>query len=136
MMKKVDFAALAFFVIGPLFANAQTATQTGTPSTTTTTTTQTTTQTTPQTGAQDTTKTNTTTTTAPATPAETKTDVKVEELPEAIKKTLSSTNLKDWTPTEAYLIKEADGKEYYAINLKKETETGSVKLNKEGKPVK
>ena len=131
MMKKVNFAALAFFVIGPLYANAQTATQTGTPSTT-----QTTTQTTPQTGTQDTTKTNTATTTAPATPAETKTDVNIEELPEAVKKTLSSTNLKDWTPTEAYLIKETDGKEYYAINLKKETETGSIKLNKEGKPVK
>lgn len=126
-MKKVDFVALAFFVIGPLYASAQTATQTGTQSTT---------QTTTQTGAQGTTQTNTETTTAPAAKEEDKTTVNVEELPASIKKTLSGTNLKEWTPTEAYLIKEADGKEYYAINVKKGEETGSVKLDKEGKPVK
>ena len=131
MMKKVHFVALAFFVIGQLCANAQTATQTTTSGTAPATT-----ETMTQTGAQGTTQTNTATTAAPATAAETKTDVKVEELPEAVKKTLTGTNLKEWTPTEAYLIKEVNGKEYYAINVKKNEETGSIKLDKEGKPVK
>jgi len=129
-MKKVNYAALALFVMGPLFASAQTAPQTTTPAAD-----QSTTQTPSQVGTQGTAQTNTTTT-APATQTEDKTEVTIEELPEGVKKTLSGSTLKPWTPTEAYLIKTPDGKEYYAINLKKEEETGSVKLDKEGKPVK
>ena len=129
-MKKVSYAALALFVMGPLFASAQTAPQTSTPAAT-----ESTTQTPTQVGTPATTGT-TTTTTAPATQTEDKTLVTVEELPQGVKKTLSGATLKPWTPTEAYLVKTPDGKEYYAINLKKDEETGSVKLDKEGKPVK
>jgi len=124
-MKKVVFSAFAFVLISAATANAQTETKTETQSTTTQT--------------QGTTQSGTTAATPPATTTaaeETKTAVTVEELPEAVKTTLASATLKPWTPYEAYLIKETDGDEYYAINLKKDEQTGSVKLDKEGKPVK
>jgi len=128
-MKKIVVSAFSLFVLGAVSANAQTATQapatqTQTPATQT------------QTPAAGQSTTQSTTTTAPATQEEEKTAVTVEELPEAVKTTLASTTLKPWTPTEAYLVKGVDGKEYYAINLKKDDQTGSVKLDKEGKPVK
>lgn len=110
---------------------AQTGTQTQNPASTTQTGTQGNTQNT--TGAPSAGQTNTTA----ATPAgETKTAVTVAELPAAVKTTLASPTLNVWTAYEAYLVKDAGGKEYYAINLKKDTQTGSVKLDKEGKPVK
>ena len=121
-MKKIVVSAFSLFVLGVVSVNAQTATQTQTPGA-------------PAAG-QSTTQSTTTTTTAPATQEEEKTAVTVEELPAAVKTTLAGTTLKPWTPTEAYLIKGVDGKEYYAINLKKDEQTGSVKLDKEGKPVK
>lgn len=60
----------------------------------------------------------------------TKTAVKVDELPEAVKKTLASDAYKGWTASEAYLVK--GEKEYYEIILKKEAEVKTVKLNKDG----
>ncbi|MEO5911905.1 MAG: hypothetical protein ABIP95_13525 [Pelobium sp.] len=65
----------------------------------------------------------------------TKTPVKLEELPDAVKATLASPAYKDWTPTDAFWVKK-DGKEYYAINVKKQEEVGSVSINKDGTPVK
>ncbi|HEY1025928.1 MAG TPA: hypothetical protein VGE26_12230 [Sphingobacteriaceae bacterium] len=65
-----------------------------------------------------------------------RTPVKLEELPEPVKAALQSEPLKEWTPTAAFLVKEADGREYYQINIKKEEEEGSVKIDKDGKPVK
>ncbi len=64
----------------------------------------------------------------------TKTPVKLEELPDAVKTTLASESYKVWTPTEAWLVKDGSA-EYYLINVKKEQETGSIKLDKDGKPV-
>lgn len=61
--------------------------------------------------------------------------VSLEALPAAVKATLALPSLKAWTPTEAFLVKTADGKEFYAINVKKEDETGSIQIDKEGKPV-
>jgi hypothetical protein len=112
-MKKVVIAAFTLVTLGVVSANAQTE--------------QTPTQTAPAATqpAQA----------APATSTEDKTAVKLDELPEAVKATLASPSLKAWTVTEAFLVKTADGKEYYAINIKKEDEAGSVKLDKEGKPV-
>lgn len=137
-MKKVVLSAFAFAMFTAVSANAQTAPSTQTPAAAGTT--QTGTPGTAQTGAgaQGTTQTttSTTTTTTPAAGEENKTAVTVEELPAAVKTTLASPTLKVWTATEAYLVKGTDGKEYYAINLKKDTQTGSVKLDKEGKPVK
>jgi hypothetical protein len=116
-MKKVVIAAFALFTFSALSASAQTtapATQ-GAPAT----------QTAPPAQTQQ----------APAT-TDDKTVVKLEELPEAVKATLASPSLKAWTATEAFLVKNAEGKEYYAINVKKENESGSIQLDKDGKPVK
>ncbi|MDN3587248.1 hypothetical protein QWY86_11250 [Pedobacter aquatilis] len=64
----------------------------------------------------------------------TKTPVKLEELPEPVTTALKSDAYKGWTATEAWAVKEGT-KEYYLINVKKEAETGSVKIDKDGKPV-
>ncbi len=61
------------------------------------------------------------------------TPVKLEDLPEAVKTTLTSDTYKAWTPTEAFLVKE-NGNEYYQINVIKEEEKGSVKINADGTP--
>ncbi|MCY1528312.1 hypothetical protein D9M68_634130 [compost metagenome] len=63
-----------------------------------------------------------------------KTPIKLEELPEAIKTALKADPYKDWTPTAAFSVKEGD-KSYFQIDLKKEEETTSLKLDAEGKPV-
>ena len=63
-----------------------------------------------------------------------KTPVKLEELPEAVKTVLQSESYKDWTPTAAFAVKDGD-KSYFQIDLKKEAEVASLKLNAEGKPV-
>ena len=114
-MKKVVIAAFTLVTLGVVSANAQTE--------------QAPTQTAPA-----------ATQPAQAAPAtsdtEDKTAVKLEELPEAVKTTLASPSLKAWTATEAFLVKNAEGKEYYAINVKKDNESGSIQLDKDGKPVK
>ena len=63
-----------------------------------------------------------------------KTPVKLEELPEPITTALKSDTYKGWAATEAWSVKEGT-KEYYLINVKKEAETGSLKFDKDGKPV-
>ncbi|KQR72152.1 hypothetical protein [Pedobacter sp. Leaf176] len=63
-----------------------------------------------------------------------KTPVKLEELPEPVTTALKSDAYKGWTAAEAWSVKEGT-KEYYLINVKKEAETGSVKIDKDGKPV-
>jgi len=63
-----------------------------------------------------------------------KTPVKLEELPEPVTTALKSDAYKGWIATEAWSVKEGT-KEYYLINVKKEAETGSVKIDKDGKPV-
>jgi len=64
-----------------------------------------------------------------------KTPIKLEELPDAVKKALEADPYKAWTPTAAFHVKESATKEYYQIDVKKEQEAGSVKIDKEGKPV-
>ncbi|MCD8739219.1 hypothetical protein LT679_01280 [Mucilaginibacter roseus] len=75
------------------------------------------------------------TATAGATAQEVKTPVKVEELPEAIKTTLKSDAVKEYTAVDASLVK-AGTSEYYIINLKKGDDLRFVKLDKDGRPVK
>jgi hypothetical protein len=65
----------------------------------------------------------------------TKTPVELKDLPEAVQKTLQADTVKDWTPTAAFLVTNADKSEYYLINVKKGEETGSLKIDKEGKVV-
>jgi|SRR5688572_164869 hypothetical protein len=58
--------------------------------------------------------------------------IKPEELPEAVKTTLQSADYKGWAVSAAYHLKSAD---QYEVELKKGTETKTVKLDKEGKIV-
>ncbi len=74
-------------------------------------------------------------TTPDAAAAESKVAVKIDELPEAVKTTLKSDAVKEWTPVDASSVKGADG-EYYQINLKKGEESRFVRLDKDGRPVK
>lgn len=59
-----------------------------------------------------------------------RTPVKVEELPDPVKNILGSDAYKEWTPSEAFLVKGEH--EYYEITIKKEAEVKILKLNKEG----
>lgn len=63
-----------------------------------------------------------------------KTPIKLEELPDAVKATLQSAPYKDWAAVAAFHVKDGE-KEYFQIDVKKQEETASLKLNKEGKPV-
>ncbi len=65
----------------------------------------------------------------------TSTPVKVEELPAAVATTLKSDAVKEYTVTDAVLVKTAT-KEYYIINLKKGEDARFVRLDKDGRPVK
>jgi hypothetical protein len=60
-----------------------------------------------------------------------KTEIKAENLPEAVKKTLAGGDYKDWEISKAYVIKEV-----YEVELKKATETKTIKLDKDGKWIK
>ncbi|RYE28804.1 MAG: hypothetical protein EOP48_33140 [Sphingobacteriales bacterium] len=62
----------------------------------------------------------------------TKTPVEIKDLPEPVAKTLQSDPLKDWTPTSAFLVTNADKSSHYLINLKKEEETKTVQIDKDG----
>lgn len=61
-----------------------------------------------------------------------KTPVKIEELPDAVKATLSSDQYKDWTPTGAFKITEANKPAYYQVDVKKGEETTSLKIGADG----
>jgi Tfp pilus assembly major pilin PilA len=63
----------------------------------------------------------------------TKTPVELKDLPEAVTKTLQSDPVKAWTPTAAFLVTNADKTTYYQVDVKKEQETGSLKIDKDGK---
>lgn len=63
----------------------------------------------------------------------TKTPVELKDLPEAVQKTLQSEPVKAWTPTAAFLVTNADKSSYYQVDVKKEQETGSLKIDKDGK---
>ena len=63
----------------------------------------------------------------------TKTPVELKDLPEPVQKTLQSDPVKAWTPTAAFLVTNADKTSYYQVDVKKEQETGSLKIDKDGK---
>ena len=66
----------------------------------------------------------------------TKVPVELKDLPEPVKATLQTEPVKAWTPTAAFLVTAADKSTYYQIDIKKGEETASVRLDKDGKPVK
>ncbi|ETZ22545.1 MULTISPECIES: hypothetical protein [Pedobacter] len=63
----------------------------------------------------------------------TKAPVELKDLPEPVQKTLQSEPVKAWTPTAAFLVTNPDKSTYYQVDVKKETETGSLKIDKDGK---
>jgi hypothetical protein len=62
----------------------------------------------------------------------TKTPVKLEELPAPVTTTLKADAYKDWAPTAAFLVTNADKTSYYHIDVKKGTEVAFIKINKDG----
>ena len=62
----------------------------------------------------------------------TKTAVELKDLPEAVTKTLQSDPVKEWTATSAFLVTNSDKTSHYLINVKKEEETKTLKIDKDG----
>jgi len=58
--------------------------------------------------------------------------VKLEDLPEPVKTTLKADAYREWTPTTAFLITEADKTSYYQIDVTKGTEGAFLKIGKDG----
>ncbi|WP_158795986.1 hypothetical protein [Pedobacter sp. L105] len=61
-----------------------------------------------------------------------KVPVKLEDLPAPVTTTLKADAYKDWTPTTAFLVTNADKSQYYRIDVKKGTEAAFIKINKDG----
>lgn len=61
-----------------------------------------------------------------------KVPVKLEDLPEAVKTTLKADAYREWTPTTAFLITNADKTSYYQVDVKKGTEGAFLKVGKDG----
>ncbi|TCC97462.1 hypothetical protein [Pedobacter psychroterrae] len=63
----------------------------------------------------------------------TKVPVELKNLPDSVQKTLQSEPVKAWTPVDAFLVTNPDKSSYYLINVKKDQEIGSLKIDKDGK---
>ena len=63
----------------------------------------------------------------------TKTPVELKDLPDAVKATLASEPVKEWTPVDAFLITNPDKTSHYVVNVKKGEESGALKIDKDGK---
>src|SRR5690606_10739580 len=61
-----------------------------------------------------------------------KVEIKTDELPEAVRTTLSTEEYKDWTIEKAYHIKTHN---HYEVKLKKGSESKSIKFDKDGNVV-
>ena len=61
-----------------------------------------------------------------------KVPVKLEELPAPVTTTLKADAYKEWTPTTAFLVTNADKTQYYQIDVKKGTEVAFIKITKDG----
>lgn len=61
-----------------------------------------------------------------------KVPVKLEELPAPVVTTLKADAYKEWTPTGAFLITNADKTQYYQVDVKKGTEVAFIKITKDG----
>ena len=62
--------------------------------------------------------------------------IKLADLPEAVKRALISEAYRAWTPTEAFLIKDDNGKAHYKITATKENTVAYIKINADGAPAK
>lgn len=63
-----------------------------------------------------------------------KTPIKLEELPKPIADILKTEPYATWTPTAAFSVKDG-AKVYFQVDVKKEEQVGSLKFDKDGKPV-
>ena len=61
--------------------------------------------------------------------------VKPEDLPEAVKTTLSSDTYAGWQVLSAFLITKEDKSQFFEISLKKGEESSTVNLDKDGRKV-
>jgi hypothetical protein len=64
-----------------------------------------------------------------------KTPIKLEELPDAVKTTLSGEQFTDWAPTEAFVVTPEEGAKYFEVTLKKGEEVKVVNLAEDGKVI-
>lgn len=64
-----------------------------------------------------------------------KTPIKLEELPDAVKTTLSGEEYSEWTPSNAFVASTEEGTKYFEITLKKEEEVKVVNLGEDGKVI-
>ena len=60
--------------------------------------------------------------------------VRPEDLPEAVKSTLSG-SYSEWKVTSAYLVTRDDNSQYYEVNIKRAEETSTLNLDKYGKKI-
>lgn len=60
--------------------------------------------------------------------------VRPEDLPEAVKSTLSG-SYAEWKVTSAYLVTRDDNSQYYEVNIKRAEETSTLNLDKYGKKI-
>jgi len=72
-------------------------------------------------------------TSQPAPAQEEKREVKLDELPDAVKQTLTADIFKEWVPSTAFHI--TGEKEYYHIEVKKGEEVRNIKIGADGKVV-
>jgi len=61
-----------------------------------------------------------------------KVPVKLEALPEPVKNTLKADAYKEWTPTTAFLITNADKSTYYQVDVKKGDKVAFLKVGADG----
>lgn len=61
--------------------------------------------------------------------------VRPDDLPEAVKNTLSSDAYAGWQVTSAFLVTREDNSQYFEINAKKAEETTVINMDKYGKKV-
>ena len=61
-----------------------------------------------------------------------KVPVKIEALPDPVKATLKADAYKEWTPTTAFLITNADKSTYYQVDVKKADKVAFLKVGADG----
>ena len=64
-----------------------------------------------------------------------KTAIKLEDLPDAVKASLSGEEYASWIPSEAFVVTPQEGAKFFEVTLKKEDEVKVVNLGEDGKVV-
>ncbi len=64
-----------------------------------------------------------------------KTPIKLEELPDAVKTTLTGEQFTGWAPAEAFVVTPEEGAKYFEVTLKKGEEVKVVNLGEDGKVI-